>query len=66
VTQSNSPPPADLVKNFASVDSVDEPPVSGSEKLWNIWSCQKFIASGSSSGAAQNVPMHESEALPNK
>jgi hypothetical protein len=66
VTQSNSPPRPDLVKNFASVTALDETPGSGFAKSWNIWSCQKFIASESSSGAPPAAPMHESEALPSK
>jgi hypothetical protein len=64
VTLSNDPPPAELVQNFASVTALDEPPSSGFDKSWNIWSCQKFIGSGQTTGHDQTTPMHESDALP--
>jgi 4-amino-4-deoxy-L-arabinose transferase-like glycosyltransferase len=65
VTLSNDHPPDDVIKNFASVTALDDPPPStGFDKEWNIWSCQRFIGSGGTSSANQAPPMHESEALP--
>jgi len=64
VTQSKGQPPADLVKNFASVTAVDYSPSSGEDKSWNVWNCQNFIGTGQTSGATETVPMHESDALP--
>lgn len=67
VTKSDGPPPPDLVKNFASVTPLDEPVSSNVDKSWNIWSCQKFIATEPSGNAASaTTPMHESDALPSK
>jgi hypothetical protein len=65
ITTSNGQPPDDLTKNFSSVTALDDPPPStGFDKSWNIWSCQRFIGSGESSGAVQAPPMHDSGALP--
>jgi hypothetical protein len=64
ITMSNDNPPDDLMKNFASVTALDEPPSSGNDKSWNIWSCQRFIGSGGSSRVEQATPMHESDPLP--
>ena len=66
ITASNEHPPRDLVQNFASVDPLEEPPSSGFDKSWNIWSCQKFVGSGQTNGQDLAVPMHESDALPKK
>jgi 4-amino-4-deoxy-L-arabinose transferase-like glycosyltransferase len=65
ITLSNENPPEDIMKNFASVTPLDDPPPStGFDKSWNIWSCQKFIGSGQTTGTDQTTPMHESDALP--
>ncbi len=67
VTQSNAQPPGDLTKNFASVTPVEDPPSPDFEKSWNVWSCQKFIATEAAGGAgAPAAPMHESDSLPSK
>jgi hypothetical protein len=67
VTATSDPLPADLVKNFASVTQLDEPVASNFDKSWNIWSCQKFIATESSNNATPAAaPMRESDALPSK
>jgi 4-amino-4-deoxy-L-arabinose transferase-like glycosyltransferase len=66
VTMSNDPPPAELVKNIAVTSELDEPPSSGFDKSWNIWSCQKFIGSPQGGAPGETPPMHESEPLPKK
>lgn len=66
ITLSNDRPRDELVKNFSSVTVLDAPPSSGCDKAWNIWSCQKFIGSGQTSGQNLTMPMHESEPLPKK
>jgi 4-amino-4-deoxy-L-arabinose transferase-like glycosyltransferase len=59
------PPSADIVKDFANVTPVDDPPLPGFDKSWDIWNCQNFIGSGSQSpGEVQTNPMHDSDALP--
>jgi undecaprenyl-diphosphatase len=61
------PPSAEIVKNFASVSKVDDPPLPGFDKSWDIWSCQNFIGTGGQpAGDAAATPMHESDALPAK
>lgn len=65
VTRSGDAPPASLVKNFASVTQLDDPPMPDFDKAWNIWSCQKFIGTGAQTGPAQSS-MPESESLPSK
>jgi 4-amino-4-deoxy-L-arabinose transferase-like glycosyltransferase len=58
-------PSADIVKDFASVTLVDDPPLPGFDKSWDIWSCQNFTGSGSqSAGEVPTNPMHDSDALP--
>jgi 4-amino-4-deoxy-L-arabinose transferase-like glycosyltransferase len=64
LTHSDDRPPDDVMRNFATVTEIDDPPTSGFDKYWNIWSCQRFIGSGQSSGADKTPPMHESDALP--
>jgi hypothetical protein len=64
LTGINQKPPEDLMKNFASVTPIDDPPTPGFDRSWSLWSCQRFIGSGQSTGADQSVPMHESDALP--
>ena len=64
-TRPAEPPSADILKNFASVTPIEDPPLPGFDKSWDIWNCQNFIGLGSQ--AAGNVPansMHESDALP--
>jgi hypothetical protein len=58
-------PSADIVKNFATVTSVDDPQLPGFDKSWDIWNCQNFVGSGSqTAGDVQTNPMRESDALP--
>lgn len=57
-------PPVDLVRNFASVQQMDDPPLPDFDKSWNIWSCQKFTGEGLPAGSAETGPMRESDALP--
>jgi 4-amino-4-deoxy-L-arabinose transferase-like glycosyltransferase len=59
------PPSDDIIKNFASVTPIDNPPLPDFDKSWDIWNCQNFIGSGSqSAGEVQTNPMHDSDALP--
>jgi undecaprenyl-diphosphatase len=58
------PPSADIVKSFASVTQVDDPPLPDFEKSWDIWNCQRFIGSSQPEGDIQNNPMPEHDALP--
>jgi 4-amino-4-deoxy-L-arabinose transferase-like glycosyltransferase len=65
VTRSNdAAPPQEIVKNFASVDAIPDPPFPEFDKAWNIWSCQKFIGSGQATHEMQATPMPEHDALP--
>jgi len=58
-------PSADIVKNFASVTPIDDPPLPGFDKSWDIWNCQNFIGTGGQApGDAQANPMRDSDALP--
>ena len=59
------PPSVDIIKNFASVTAIDDPPLPEFDKSWDIWNCQNFIGSGGqAAGEVQTNPMHESDALP--
>ncbi len=58
------PPPADIIKNFTTVTKMDDPSLPDFNRSWDIWNCQKFIASGQSTGTPQANPMPEPEALP--
>jgi len=59
------PPSVDIIKNFASVTAIDDPPLPDFDKSWDIWNCQNFIGSGGqAAGEVQTNPMHESDALP--
>jgi 4-amino-4-deoxy-L-arabinose transferase-like glycosyltransferase len=59
------PPSADIVRNFASVSLIDDPPLPDFDKSWDIWNCQNFIGSGGqSNGDAPTTPMRDSDALP--
>jgi len=59
------PPSAEIVKNFASVTHIDNPPLPDADKSWDIWNCQNFIGTGNQSATdVQANPMHDSDALP--
>ena len=59
------PPSADILKNFASVTPIDDPPLPDFDKSWDLWNCQNFIGSGGqTAGDVQTNPMHDSDALP--
>jgi hypothetical protein len=65
ITRSNDPqPPADLVKNFASVTPLPDMPLPDFDKSWQMWNCQRFVGDARPDGAAEASPMHESDALP--
>lgn len=68
ITRSNDAPPADIIKNFASVTQIEDPPFPEFDRSWNIWSCQKFIGmAGQSTGqgeAPESTPMIDHDALP--
>ena len=57
-------PPADLVKNFASVTPLPDMPLPDFDKSWNLWNCQRFIGDSEPAGAAEASPLHESDSLP--
>ena len=51
------PPSADIVKNFATVTPIDDPPLPDFDKSWDIWNCQNFVGSGSqTAGEVQTKP----------
>jgi len=58
------PPSAGIMKDFASVTLVEDPPLPDFEKSWDIWSCQKFIGSGEAGTEMQGNQMPEHDALP--
>ena len=59
------PPSSGIVRNFASVTPIEDPPLPDFEKSWAIWNCQNFIGSGSqAAGEPPTNPMRESDALP--
>lgn len=64
ISRSNDQPPADLVKNFASVTQMDDPSFHDFDKSWSIWNCQQFVGSGQATGVNQTKPMPDNEALP--
>jgi 4-amino-4-deoxy-L-arabinose transferase-like glycosyltransferase len=62
LTRSNGNPPPDLVKDFATVEFMEDSPLL--DKSWNIWNCQKFVGEGRPAGSAETGPMRESDSLP--
>jgi 4-amino-4-deoxy-L-arabinose transferase-like glycosyltransferase len=67
LTRSTDPqPPADLVKNFASVTLLPDMPLPDFDKAWQIWNCQRFVGDAQPAGAIEASPMHESDSLPKK
>lgn len=67
ITRSNDKqPPTELVKNFASVTPLADPPLPDFNKSWNLWNCQKFIGDSQPAGASETSPMRESDSLPKK
>jgi hypothetical protein len=60
----SDPPPADIVKNFTEVTTMDDPSLPDFDKSWGIWNCQKFIGANSLPMESQAKPMPDSEALP--
>jgi hypothetical protein len=65
LTRSNdAQPPAELVKNFASVEQMPDPPLPEFRESWNLWNCQKFIGDAQAAGAGEATPMRESDSLP--
>ncbi len=58
--------PADLQRNFSSVEELEDPPLPDFDKAWNIWNCQKFVGEGLPAGSAETGPMRESDSLPKK
>ncbi len=59
-----SAPSEEIVKDFASVTPIDDPPVPDFDKSWDFWNCQKFIGSGQAASDVQTGPMPEHDALP--
>jgi Dolichyl-phosphate-mannose-protein mannosyltransferase len=65
ITRSNDAnPPADLVKNFASVTPLPDMPLPDFDKSWNLWNCQRFVGESQPAGAAESSPLRESDSLP--
>lgn len=64
ITRSNDPAPADLVKDFASVTPIDDPPLPDFDKGWNIWNCQRFTGSEQAPNPSPTHSMPDSDALP--
>jgi hypothetical protein len=65
VSSPADPPSVDIDKSFVSVTPVDDPPVPGFDKSWDIWNCQNFVGSATQPASdVQTSPMHESDALP--
>jgi 4-amino-4-deoxy-L-arabinose transferase-like glycosyltransferase len=70
ISRSNDPtrpapgPSSDLVKDFASVDLMDDPPLPDFNKSWDIWNCQKFIGEDQTTVNSHLNPMRDSDALP--
>jgi hypothetical protein len=59
------PPSPDIVRNFASVSPIPDPPLPDFDKTWDVWNCQNFIGTGAQSpGEVQTNPMRDSDALP--
>ena len=59
------PPSPDIVKNFATVTPIPDPPLPDADKSWYVWNCQNFIGSGNQPpGEVQTNPMRDSDALP--
>jgi hypothetical protein len=59
------PPSDDIMRNFASVTPIEDPPLPDFDKSWDIWNCQNFTGAGSQTPTdVQTAPMHESDALP--
>ncbi len=58
------PPSAEIVRDFAEVKLIDDPPLPDFDKTWDIWNCQKFIGSGQGASDVRANPMRDSEALP--
>lgn len=59
------PPSPDIFSDFAAVTPVDDPPLPGFDKSWDVWNCQNFTDTGSQpANAAQTNPMRDSDALP--
>jgi len=56
--------PADIVKNFANVAQLEDPPFPDFDKSWSIWNCQQFIVPVQPTDAAQAKPMPDNDALP--
>jgi len=58
------PPSTEIIKDFAEVKLIDDPPLPDFNKTWDIWSCQKFVGSGQASSDIETSPMPEHDALP--
>jgi Dolichyl-phosphate-mannose-protein mannosyltransferase len=58
-------PSPDIFRDFAAVTPVDDPPLPGFDKSWDIWNCQNFTDTGNQpTSAVQTNPMRDSDALP--
>jgi len=63
-TRPADPPSAEIVKNFASVTPIEDPPLPDFDRSWDFWNCQKFIGSGQALSGVQVNPMPDHDALP--
>jgi hypothetical protein len=58
------PPLPDVVRDFAAVTAIDDPPLPNFNRSWRIWTCQNFIGSSEPAAATQARPTYDSGALP--
>ncbi len=46
-------------------NAVEDPPLPGFDKSWDVWNCQNFVGAGGQAASPQEAnTVHESEALP--
>ncbi len=50
--------------NFASVSLIDDPPLPGFDRSWDIWICQNFIGTNAQPSTMTSRPTYDSGALP--
>ncbi|MCE0499321.1 MAG: glycosyltransferase family 39 protein [Methylacidiphilales bacterium] len=61
--QADAPLP-DVVRDFATVTPIEDPPLPNGDHAWKIWLCQNFIGSNETQGTTQGRSGYDSGALP--